>query len=310
LSDKDQIKELFSQKLGQYEANVRPELWANVASQMNVASSAAASSGLSLVSKIIIGFTAAGVITTGVIVFTNNEKVSEKNETPVLTQAQGQQKTQEVPVPLKQRSSSSNATDNNPKEIVPTEDKEFVLQFQAEPEEDVVGIENTIDKQEETAKEIAKGEQVTTVKEMEATPQKTPNNSNEASNAKPPMKVDPTDQITQEDDPVHSIGTVNENEKEQPFELINLPNVFTPDGDGTNDFFFLELPELSTFKIMILDQNGETVFESNDPNFKWDGSDIRTGNRVKKGIHSYIIIAENKKGQVAKAREFLMITFD
>ena len=53
-----------------------------------------------------------------------------------------------------------------------------------------------------------------------------------------------------------------------------IPNVFTPNNDGKNDFFqiFGNLPALKFIHIMLFDRIGELVFESNEINFKWDGT--------------------------------------
>lgn len=310
MSDKDQIKELFSQKLGQYEAKVRPDLWANVASQVSAASSAASSSGLSLVTKVIIGISAAGVITTGVILFNANENSSnptKDNNDPVVTQVK--QKLDEELITENQQDNIQPTANKNQNDLDNSVKEVEVLQNSTETKKGPSEKKYIVDNPEHTTEKKSDPQKVAVV--PEATIEKRPENTEKETSSKPLMKVEPTDQLAGDDNPIEGIEAENEKkEVVQPFELVNLPNVFTPDGDGTNDFFFLDLPELNAFQILVLDQNGETVFESNDPEFKWDGRDIRTGNRVKKGIHTYIIIAENTKGQVAKAREFLMITFD
>ena len=52
------------------------------------------------------------------------------------------------------------------------------------------------------------------------------------------------------------------------------PNIFTPNGDGNNDYFQI-FPSHGTsytdFSVMIKSKLGKKVFESNDPSFKWDG---------------------------------------
>lgn len=55
---------------------------------------------------------------------------------------------------------------------------------------------------------------------------------------------------------------------------IFIPNTFTPNYDGNNDFFqiFGNLPALKFMEVKIFNRLGEKVFESNDLNFKWDGS--------------------------------------
>jgi gliding motility-associated-like protein len=55
-------------------------------------------------------------------------------------------------------------------------------------------------------------------------------------------------------------------------ELI-VPNAFSPNGDGHNDFFRIKNPQLvRTFAMTIFDRWGEKVFETTDPYKGWDGS--------------------------------------
>jgi gliding motility-associated-like protein len=52
-----------------------------------------------------------------------------------------------------------------------------------------------------------------------------------------------------------------------------IPNAFTPNTDGNNDDFsiFWRCP-FQQFNVKIFNRWGEKVFESNDQNFKWDGT--------------------------------------
>ncbi len=54
---------------------------------------------------------------------------------------------------------------------------------------------------------------------------------------------------------------------------IFIPNVFTPNGDGANDYFevFGNKESWKQFNVMVFNRWGEKVYESNDMNFKWDG---------------------------------------
>jgi gliding motility-associated-like protein len=57
--------------------------------------------------------------------------------------------------------------------------------------------------------------------------------------------------------------------------LVYVPNTFTPDGDETNGYFFPVISTIikpNTYSFKIFDRWGEIVFESNDPNEKWDGT--------------------------------------
>ena len=63
---------------------------------------------------------------------------------------------------------------------------------------------------------------------------------------------------------------------------ITVPNVFTPNGDGYNDYFAVkDLPEngcVEQFKsVGITNRWGQSVFTSTDPKFRWYGTNAPTG---------------------------------
>jgi len=58
---------------------------------------------------------------------------------------------------------------------------------------------------------------------------------------------------------------------------VYIPNAFTPNGDGINDFFQIFGPGVTVvympvFNVKVFDRWGEMVYESSDPDFRWDGS--------------------------------------
>ena len=67
---------------------------------------------------------------------------------------------------------------------------------------------------------------------------------------------------------------------ERPFilgsenEFIYIPNTFTPNNDGDNDFFKISYNEedLINFSFLIFDRWGNIVLEEHEPNFIWDGT--------------------------------------
>ncbi|MCL2682119.1 MAG: gliding motility-associated C-terminal domain-containing protein [Bacteroidales bacterium] len=68
-----------------------------------------------------------------------------------------------------------------------------------------------------------------------------------------------------------------------------LPNIFTPNGDGINDVFKAIRNEYSgMFTIKIFNRWNNVVFESNDPNFEWDGNNQRTGQPCPDGTYFYV----------------------
>lgn len=81
--------------------------------------------------------------------------------------------------------------------------------------------------------------------------------------------------------------------------IDNIPNVITPNGDRINDQFVIQSTDIETFTIVINDQFGNKIFESNDQNFAWDGTDMN-GNLVEKAVYIYYIFAVGTDGTILK----------
>jgi gliding motility-associated-like protein len=76
---------------------------------------------------------------------------------------------------------------------------------------------------------------------------------------------------------------------------LEVPNVFTPNGDGSNDIFFLSAANLTEITALIFDRWGNKVYEltSNTGNIAWDGKN-QTGKDVAEGTYFYVITAKGK----------------
>jgi gliding motility-associated-like protein len=73
-------------------------------------------------------------------------------------------------------------------------------------------------------------------------------------------------------------------------EFINIPNVFTPDGDGVNDFFFINSSGMKEFQVDIFNRWGTKVYTSTDANAKWDGRST-SGVELSDGTYFFILKA-------------------
>jgi gliding motility-associated-like protein len=85
---------------------------------------------------------------------------------------------------------------------------------------------------------------------------------------------------------------------ELPSELT-IPNVFTPNGDGINDVFFVKIKSMSEINVFIVDRWGHKVYElanSDNGNVLWDGKN-QAGKEVPEGTYFYVIKASGKDGQ-------------
>jgi len=53
---------------------------------------------------------------------------------------------------------------------------------------------------------------------------------------------------------------------------FNVPNAFTPNGDGLNDLFTIQTDLLISYSITIYNRWGSVIFASNDVRIGWDGN--------------------------------------
>ncbi len=68
-----------------------------------------------------------------------------------------------------------------------------------------------------------------------------------------------------------------------------LPNVFTPNGDGHNDFFIPVKPYyfVNKIDIQIYNRWGQLLYQTNDPEIMWDGRNFRNEKIVSDGVYYY-----------------------
>lgn len=71
--------------------------------------------------------------------------------------------------------------------------------------------------------------------------------------------------------------------------LYNLPNAFTPNGDGANETFrpFNPYRYIESINFRVFNRWGQQVFESKDPAIGWNGRDQSTDKLVPDGVYFY-----------------------
>lgn len=83
--------------------------------------------------------------------------------------------------------------------------------------------------------------------------------------------------------------------------LLEIPNIFTPDGDGSNDQFkFIKALGISDLHCEIYNRWGKKVFEFNGANGHWDGLD-NGGSKCHDGVYYYIVTLTNN---INESKEF------
>jgi gliding motility-associated-like protein len=87
----------------------------------------------------------------------------------------------------------------------------------------------------------------------------------------------------------------------------NLPNIFTPNGDESNDIMHLSLVNAKRVYVEILNRWGNLVgvIDSVDPNDGWDGLDMKSNKPVSDGVYFYKYEIEDMNGEVITGHHFI-----
>ena len=274
LNEKDKLKELFSEKLGNFEAPVNPELWSAVASKIGT-STLAASTGVSVLTKAIIGIAAAGVVGVATyFVLSSKEKETIKIETPSISKTGASPKIDKV----------------EERTILPTIQKEKSVAHTSST--------STIEK-ENVLKTSSKVEQKDASKElMEFTPIPKKSVSETILPAKSEGKKELIQQpeivLKKEINKEESIAILKEESTTLKLAEINqLSNVFSPDGDGINDELFITFEgELVDFNVVVMNDKNQAIYQSRDAYFRWNGI-MMNGSPAPVGNYYYVITARD-----------------
>ncbi|MFH2094792.1 MAG: gliding motility-associated C-terminal domain-containing protein, partial [Bacteroidota bacterium] len=78
--------------------------------------------------------------------------------------------------------------------------------------------------------------------------------------------------------------------------LIEVPNVFSPNGDGKNDYFKVKYKTIGEFHCVIMDRWGKKIYEWDDVKEGWDGNIKGSSREASPGVYFYIITATGKDG--------------
>ena len=298
MEGKDNIKELFSQKLGNYEAKVNPELWAKISSQVAAGATTTAATGLSVFAKVAIGLgVSAAAIATVVVLTTNRTEDIPLKESQVEVKEEGTQveETSEAALTSQNQTTTPNETQSESDQNAANQMQRTVLEFVNKPYMPSAGDDGMNDKWEfkfesmptkgvESVKDNAQTEPQIVEGKVHLNTTNYGGGSNTDSSESPEVTV----------------------VKAEP--IKRFVNVFTPNGDSENDEFFLVSEGLTDFSIVVFNPKGDIVFKSNDPNFRWDGRDMKTGEMVPTGDnYMYMVSAYDSDGNPYPIYERLRI---
>ncbi len=78
-----------------------------------------------------------------------------------------------------------------------------------------------------------------------------------------------------------------------PLEEINI---FTPNGDGNNDYFIpVNLDDYPNPTIVVFNRWGKIVYEMENYQYNWDGTNYKTGNELNDGVYFYVVTPNSVK---------------
>lgn len=298
MEDKDLIKDLFSQKLSNHEVQVNPELWSSIVSKIPVVAASSTATGISLATKFLIGISVATSLTAGIYFLQTEDKNPTEKSVPGTT----------LPTEVKQKVNSENKTE---------------MQTSAVKSDNAVQFSNSEEiVKNERSKEI---EPKNTLILAETDPILTSENASIQPNSSNEIKT--INGVVKTENKVQEVAKVKETEGNLPSSTSNpsiqnsssvlpressiqltLPNVFTPNGDGTNDYLEIRIDGVGEFSVVVLDENGKVVYQSHEPDFKWDGS-LPNGDKVPQGSYVYYITGKDSEGKLVSKHSRLTIKY-
>jgi gliding motility-associated-like protein len=90
--------------------------------------------------------------------------------------------------------------------------------------------------------------------------------------------------------------------------VVHIPNVFTPDGDGVNDVFRINASGFEDVTVSIYNRYGEVVYRYYGTNGSWDGF-THAGIKVSPGVYYVYVEVSNSDGESFTDQETLTVHY-
>ena len=251
--EKDNIQELLQEKLQSHEVTPPDAVWQNVSSSL---SNAAATSGAAVGTSTLLKIAAAVVGVSGLGIATY---VMVQDDIPTKEKISSTQPSQEI-------ESQETKTSEPEVELREIEEKENISVTRTPGSNQLQGID----------KEIAVEQETIVLQENELELEELPTEVIQSNTEQIQVIEEPADNpipSTQIEEPVivasessdEQIQEIPEFEnQEETFteveEEVTLPNIFTPNNDGANDFFEVNIGEKQDFQIVVINHINKVVF--------------------------------------------------
>lgn len=297
---------MFAEKLRAHEAPVKPELWNAIASQIGT-SAAVTSTGLSVLTKIIIGISAASVIGAGAYFLTRGNNSRQKDTENIQHSKMATENSE--PDNNQQKPDADNEfktrTSYTPPTVLPLSENSKSVVEENNASSAISNLtEQPTDSKKKDNKHSGLTESATTL-----THESAPVSNGEKS--APASTVPGQPKVNEKKEPIvvsnkteSAENSIPKQEEKPSFELTELPNIY---GLNASGYFSIGYRgEYIDFQLTIMDNNHNVIFRSDRPDFEWRGTDLY-GNRIEPGKYVYIITAKDKNGKAVNKYSSLTV---
>jgi len=81
---------------------------------------------------------------------------------------------------------------------------------------------------------------------------------------------------------------------------LSIPNVFSPNGDGQNDYIDVVTNGVTVYEFTVFTRSGSRIYHSLSPRIFWDGNSIG-GQELSEGVYYYVIEEQGNEEPYEKA---------
>lgn len=102
------------------------------------------------------------------------------------------------------------------------------------------------------------------------------------------------------------LANVNDGSCFYPAPTVEVPNVFSPNNDGSNEIFFLKTTNSTNISLTILNRWGDVIFEGSSMTPGWNGK-TQNGIEAEAGVYFYKYVIEGLQNQSLEGHGFLTL---
>jgi len=296
MAEKQNIEQQIREAFQGHEMDVSSSVWAGIETQLG-ATTSVASAGSAFLSKAVAVLAAASVITAATISEIQHmetsapeaEGIEVSHESGATDAVDVATAAPEQPVTT-ETSSGESAPEEQHSNLNASQPENQQAELAETAMEEPHNVVHNIDIQPEDEMPTVATEDMAqhTSSEEEA-----PSKGNDETNSETDVTADELAEDNSDDESDTPIQT-DEPKSIAKFHQKRMQNV-TPDGNGINDYLVIDGENVGEFFLQIARRNGQVVFQSDNPNVRWAGTDM-SGNALETGTYFAFITASSTDG--------------